>query len=262
MATRPAPLPPSLSSGPFTVAAAAGAGLTRARLRAGDLVTPTYGVRDWPAASETLPARALAFSVALPDDVAFSHLTAARLLGLPTPRRWTPEEPLDVMRRTDLPRVERGGVRPHRGLERRWTARTAEGLVVTGAVHTWADLSPALALDDLVAVGDALLRKPHWIPAKELERAACDRDGRGAVRLREALALVRPGSRSAWESKARVAFHQWGLPEPELNVDVFSEAGVWLACPDFVWRRQRVIGEYDGDQHRTDRAAWQYERER
>ena len=29
-----------------------------------------------------------------------------------------------------------------------------------------------------------------------------------------------------------------------------------------MWRRQRVVGEYDGDQHRTDRSAWQYERER
>jgi very-short-patch-repair endonuclease len=35
-----------------------------------------------------------------------------------------------------------------------------------------------------------------------------------------------------------------------------------VARPDVLWRSGRVVGEYDGDQHRTDRTAWQYERER
>lgn len=45
-------------------------------------------------------------------------------------------------------------------------------------------------------------------------------------------------------------------------MDVHSSDGLWLARPDFLWRARRVVGEYDGDQHRTDRAQWQYERER
>jgi hypothetical protein len=117
-------------------------------MRASDLAAPTSSVRVPSADEPTVASRAHAFALALPSDTAFSHLTAARLLGPPTPRPWVPAESL------------------------------------------------------------------------------------------------------------------WGLPEPELNIDLYAACGRWLARPDFVWRRQRVVGEYDGDQHRTDRSAWQYERER
>ena len=35
-----------------------------------------------------------------------------------------------------------------------------------------------------------------------------------------------------------------------------------MATVDFLWRAQRVVGEYDGDVHRTDRRTWQNGRER
>lgn len=35
-----------------------------------------------------------------------------------------------------------------------------------------------------------------------------------------------------------------------------------MATSDFVWRAQRVVGEYDGDLHRTDRRTWQRDRSR
>ena len=38
--------------------------------------------------------------------------------------------------------------------------------------------------------------------------------------------------------------------------------GQWLATSDFLWRGARVVGEYDGDLHRTNRRRWQLERER
>lgn len=80
--------------------------------------------------------------------------------------------------------------------------------------------------------------------------------------MRRCAGLARHGSASPWESRARHAFHEWGLPEPELSSDVCAPDGRWLARPDFLWRRRRVVGEYDGDQHRTNRSRWQYERER
>lgn len=261
MPRRPSPLPAPLGPGPFSYAAGRAAGVTPKRLRAPDLRRPTHGVRVPTGHALDLRAHLHAFTLALPDDIAFSHLTAARLHGLPMPRRWDPAEPIHVMRRTDQPRIERAGVRSHRGIERRWLTEV-EGLPVTAAVETWADLSTSLGVDDLVAVGDVLANPPRGIPLKDLHRAAADRAGRGSVALRKAAALSRVGSASAWESKARVRFALWGLPEPELNVDVHDAWGRWLACSDFVWRDRRVVGEYDGDQHRTDRRAWQYERER
>ena len=257
------PLPAALAEqGFFRVCDARALGVSEKRLRRSDLPSPTSGVR-WPADRDhALAETASAVAAAVPGDVAFSHLTAARLLGLPTPRPWRPAEPLDVMRDTDRPRIERACCRTHRGLETRQVV-DVDGLRLVGPLDTWADLAPALALDDLVAAGDALLSpRGTWHPSDLASMPAARRGRRGSVRLARAASLVRAGSASPWESRARVTFHLAGLPEPELNVDVFSDDGVWLARPDLLWRRQRVLAEYDGDQHRTDRRAWQYERER
>ncbi len=60
----------------------------------------------------------------------------------------------------------------------------------------------------------------------------------------------------------RCVFHDHGLPEPELNVNIYTDAGAFISCNDFVWRDRRVVCEYDGDWHRTDRDRWQVDRER
>lgn len=46
-----------------------------------------------------------------------------------------------------------------------------------------------------------------------------------------------------------------GLPEPELNVDVYDEDGTFLGCLDMAFRRYRVGVEYHGDQHGERYAA-------
>jgi very-short-patch-repair endonuclease len=51
-----------------------------------------------------------------------------------------------------------------------------------------------------------------------------------------------------------------GLPEPELNVDIFAEGGRWIGRADQVFRDWRTIAECDGEQHRTnDRQYERYE---
>ena len=44
-------------------------------------------------------------------------------------------------------------------------------------------------------------------------------------------------------------FHRAGFPEPELNAVVRDAYGGWLLEGDLVWRKQRVIGEYQGADH-------------
>ena len=51
------------------------------------------------------------------------------------------------------------------------------------------------------------------------------------------------------ESRARVMFARAGFPEPEVNAHVFDSHGEWLLEGDLVWRKQRVIGEYQGVDH-------------
>jgi len=60
----------------------------------------------------------------------------------------------------------------------------------------------------------------------------------------------------AWSRSARLWFARGGLPEPELNAAILDDAGEWLAFGDLVWRERRVVAEFDGDYHRTDRGQW------
>jgi hypothetical protein len=205
---------------------------------------------------------ALVFEAALPDDVAFSHVTAARLLGIPLPYMWRPDEPIHVMRNSSAPPIQRAGCASHRGLERRRVA-VVGGLRVVGPADTWCDLGTVVGLDDLVAAADALLAPPWDVPATRLAAVAEGRSGRpGHLLLSRALRLARRGVASPQETAARLLFVRGGLPEPELNANVYGPSGQWLACSDFVWREARVVAEYDGDHHRTDRLQWQYDKER
>ncbi len=59
---------------------------------------------------------------------------------------------------------------------------------------------------------------------------------RGKTLLVQALPLVRSGSRSAMQTRARLMFHRAGFPEPELNEPVRDAHGGWLLDGEFVWR--------------------------
>lgn len=261
MAARTA-LPDELLLGSFTVARARRLSVSRGRLRNPELEAPTRGVRRAATADPEPADHARAFASVLPDDVAFSHVTAARLHALPTPKPWPgADEPLDVMRARHRPPVRREGCRTHRGLESR-KVTTVHGLRVTSALDTWCDLAGAWSEADLLALADDLLRRGIATP-EVLLAAAVARAGRRHAGLLVPLArLARPGAASPAESLARWWFWTWGLPEPELNVAVHDHLGQWLATVDFRWRAQRVVGEYDGDVHRTDRRDWQQNKQR
>ena len=51
------------------------------------------------------------------------------------------------------------------------------------------------------------------------------------------------------ETRARLMFVDAGFPEPEVNAPLTDAAGEWLAEGDLVWRRQRLVGEYQGEHH-------------
>ncbi|MGB8383862.1 MAG: DUF559 domain-containing protein [Dermatophilaceae bacterium] len=191
----------------------------------------------------------------LPVPWAYSHETAAELLGLPIPRSWQPGVALDVVRPTQSAPVRRSGLRGRRGLESRAVLHL-HGVPVTDPVDTWCDLATCLGLTDLVVAGDAVMNRLAGTSAV-LADAVTDRRGhRGARVLAQALPLLRVGSGSPMETRARLAFRDGGLPEPELNADILDEHGDWVARADFVWRAARLVVEYEGDIHRTDRRQW------
>lgn len=261
------PLPDALTGGPFSTREARSLGVRPQDLRSPELVVVTHGSR---AVEEptTLAVRAKAFLVAMHGDVALSHVTAARLWGLPLPARLESQEELDVMCAPTAGPVKREGCIGHRGLTRR-TVTTHRGVAVTGLADTWVDLGEVLrrglGLDDLVVAGDVvaqLLDDAHGDGAglRMMRSALMSRiRPRGKKVLTAALDLISPRSKSPMETRARLMFHRGGLPAPELNVDVeFDDGGGqgaagWMLEGDFVWREQRVIGEYQGKHHKDIR---------
>lgn len=165
--SRPPPFVPgpadAAAAGPsFRARDAARAGQSRRALSGRRLLIPTPSVRS-PAPLRDLRERAAAYALALPDDVAFSHLTAARAHGLPLPAHLDrPDDPLDLMRATSKAPIERAGCCSHRGLERRSTVRIG-GLMVTDVADTWCDIiakhHARLSLADAVMLGDAAVER-------------------------------------------------------------------------------------------------------
>ena len=244
-------LPEPMRIQPFTVAELRDAGLPPSRLRHRSLHIPTRAVRSVHPV-DTLLQRAAAFAKVLPADVAFSHATAAVLLGLPMPDRFEKSVVLDVMRDSSRTPIRRKLCVGHRGLESR-TVTAVSGLRVVAPGDTWADLGDlvrrGLTVDDLVVAGDAVVAMLRPTDATLAEVLVARSRLRGVLALEEALRLVRPGVRSPMESRARLMFHRAGFPPPEVNAVIRDSHGGWLLEGDLVWRGQRVIGEYQGADH-------------
>jgi hypothetical protein len=270
-----APLPDQFLHGPFTRLDALAAGVSRRRLDGPDIQHPHHGV----------------FAVLSDDDVTrrcevllpmlspgqwFSHLTAARLLGMPLPFAHRGDEPLHVLTLGDAAPVRRPGVVGWE-TEGADTPTTMRGVLpVIAPADVWCQLAVpgATGVDDqtgwrgrlsedwLVAVGDHLVTGPRTGDGRtplcslaDLAAAARRRRGkRGAKALAAALPRVRQGSQSPEETFLRLGLVDHGLPEPELQVPVHTAEGERHA--DAGYPEQRVLLEYQGDHHRTDRRQW------
>lgn len=200
-----------------------------------------------------------------PDAVACG-LSAARLWKLPLPwelSSWdagAPDAQVE-MSRPGIHRLSRGLV-----AWKSYDLAPADRMRVndveaTSRLRTFLDLADVLAQDDLVAIGDHLVRRPRpslegrTKPHIELPRLAdaVDRHrGRGVRRLRAAMADVRVGADSPPETELRLALLRAGLPEPLLNTTIRQD-GQWLGDPDMAWTDWKVCVEYDGRPHRTQR---------
>ncbi|MBO9578691.1 MAG: hypothetical protein J7480_08005 [Microbacteriaceae bacterium] len=241
--------PPALRDRPFRVRAALAEGASWGVVR--DLSNPFHGVRTTAPPPERLVDRALALQTVFRPGEVFSHLTAARLLGMRVPEGRS-ERRLDVTMIGDKRAMRRPGVNGHVARTPRRTIRTGAGLLVTDPVETWVDLAMEAAVDELVAIADGLIaRRDPMATWSELEAAARSGRPRSAA-LREALAWARPGTDSWRETMLRLALVRRGLPEPEINGPIHDGAGRVIAHGDLVWRSERTVVEYEGRQHWDD----------
>jgi len=213
-----------------------------------------------PVVDESLVQRCRAASGLLPPFSAFSHVTAAQLLGLPLSYAVEADDRLHTIRAIAHAQTRIEGVVGHRFLHPREIV-SRFGVRCTGLADTWVDLGELVGrgrpvgLDDLIIIGDACATR---LGAVAPLRAALARRvrPRGKRALQEALELIRVGSMSPMETVARIMFVRAGLPEPLLNEPIHAadRSGRLLSFGDLVWRIERrgeppikVIGEYQGE---------------
>lgn len=248
------PLPHEFTVAPFSVAMARDHGLSKDRLRASDLTAPYRGVRLATSTAENEPARR--YAPRLIDGQFFSHTTAARLHGLPVPARLGKELHVSAIQPVRAPRIP--GVTAHHIRSSRATVTSLDGIRVASPEAAWISLAPLLTLNELVVVGDALLRRQQ--PLSDLRGVSAAvrraRGGRGTAKLSAALQMVRSRTDSVQESWLRIRVMAAGLSEPEVNSPIFRRNGSFIGFADLCWPKHRVILEYDGEQHQNDESQY------
>ena len=253
------PLPPEFENRPFLIGDAAD--LKRGRLRGLDLLRPHHGVRT------TIPAGVLDYVPLLKPGERFSHLTAALLWPLDLP--WVAAGVHVTMTSpygSSLNRARGVNVIGHRAVRDESVVR--HGVPMSSAARLFVELGMMLSEEDLVAVGDALVLDPAvldpndirpWATVEELH-FACERSrSPGCRQARRALERVRQGAESRTERLLRLLILGAGLKEPELGLEIDDQHGRRIGRFDMVYRDERVIVEYDGEQHRTSDS--QYEKD-
>ena len=284
MPSPPRPLPAVLGD-VFSTAQALTQGLSRRRLRAGDLLSPYFRVRrraDSVALEEkeaeedtrpyaqsrnqcrTIMGKMRAYATAMSPGSFYCGRSAAVVHNRPI------EHPGDLEVAVIAPRrAPRGkGIKGRKIAAPLVTIHEIEGLRVSSPASTWAILCRDLSERELIALGDAIVQVPrdeYGIPHPESAlatitelRAAADAGPRPPAtgRLRMALGKVRVGSSSPLETDLRLDAAAGGLPEPELDVEIRGPDGRLLGISEFAYPEFRLIIEVEGDHHRSSSRQW------
>jgi hypothetical protein len=231
----------------YSAAAARAAGLTRGQSRGPAFVRLTHDLVVRLDDAIDVRERLQLLATVLPSDAAYSHLTAAHLLGAHvnapskqhvalTPRRVLPQR-ADVV-------VHARHLLPADVVE-------VDGLRVTSGAQTFLDLAEHLPPAELVAVGDALMLAEQLSTealAERLDRA--DRV-RGVVRARACAPLLTAKAMSRPESLVRYWLVVSDLPDPQVQVPVRDRWGREVAHGDLGYEEWRLLMEYEGSRHAT-----------
>lgn len=185
-----------------------------------------------------------AWAQALPAHASFTHLSAARLLGLWLPPL-PPPTPLFVQLTPTAAKPQRPGLRILR-TEATGASTTKDGLRIAGITDVLLALCRDLSeLDSLVAVDSALhlgLVDMHQL------REVCSRRRRGVVRLRRVVKLADARSESPWETLLR-EFHRSVGAAVTPQYEVRDTDGLLIARGDLRLDGLSVLHEYDGGHH-------------
>lgn len=131
----------------------------------------------------------------------------------------------------------------------------------TDAITTWAMHANRIPQEELVTLGDSMMRRNARFGTITLDefidyvnrlenlneyvRTNRQRPIRGINKMRQALRLMREGTDSSQESRCRITLIRHGLPCPEVNYKVRSSNGK-IVFLDMAYPEIKVVIEYDG----------------
>jgi hypothetical protein len=180
----------------------------------------------------------------------FSHVTAARLHGIPLPYRFERRRSIDIW--APEIQVRAVGVIGHRSAP--LVRKYVRGLPLVSPARTWVQLGAILDHVSLVAAGDDLVRRKQPLSslAELRSEIVASRGVRGIRRLRAAFADIREGTDSPMETRLRLLLVRSGLPEPIIGHAIHTAAGKFVGTPDLAYLSERIAIEYEGELHQSD----------
>ena len=237
-------IPQALNGQPFETSDARAVGLSWKVLQGSRFRRVTQGVYVTATSADSPRLRVRGVMLALPADTIATGVTGLQMLGIEV----GPELPM-TFASTHLRQIRRRDVRVMRFKE---LPPHRDG--IARAEHCWLVAASTLNLLNLVTVGDWLLRRRRSTLVR-LHSAVQTYPGRGVVHARRAVMLVRERVDSPRETWLRLCLVLAGLPMPECNLVIGDDQGP-MGRVDLVYLAYKLIIEYEGDQHRTDRNQW------
>lgn len=129
----------------------------------------------------------------------------------------------------------------------------ADDAAVTPMAAYIAYCTEAIVIDAII-VGDWLLREGHMTSAGLVELARHDDWRAGSAQACWIAPHLDGRSASPGESVLRAVVVFAGLPKPDLNVEIMINGRTIIA--DLAWLIWRLIAEYEGGHHQTDRRQY------
>ena len=237
-------IPQALNGQPFETSDARAVGLSWKVLQGSRFRRVTQGVYVTATSADSPRPRVRGVMLALPTDTIATGVTGLQMLGIEV----GPELPM-TFASTHLRQIRRRDVRVMRFKE---LPPHRDG--IARAEHCWLVAASTLNLLDLVTAGDWLLRRRRSTLVR-LHSAVQTYPGRGVVHARRAVMLVRERVDSPRETWLRLCLVLAGLPMPECNLVIGDDQGP-MGRVDLVYLAYKLIIEYEGDQHRTNRNQW------
>lgn len=179
-----------------------------------------------------------------PDSV-ISHHDAALLHGVDLLEHASAAISITRPPTSSRSRAARPGVDLHRASLPASHVMILHRLPVTTSARTVVDLARTGSFRSGVVSADSALHRVLTTKAELLTVVGAMPRWPGVGRARKAVEFASGLAESPFESIARVAFDDWGLPAPELQVPIVGN-GQLIGRVDFLWPAYATIAETDG----------------